>query len=186
MTRAGPLKIHLLGPFRVLVGDRQVGEDRWPRRKAKQLVQILALSPQLRLHREQLMETLWPDLSSDAAANNLNKTIHMARRALEPRLASGADSAFVRRVEEQILLDGPSGVWVDAEAFERRARKAGGGSDAEALERALELYSGDLLPENPYDELIASGYNRCHVTTNEGGSISEEVYVRNVIDRPRP
>lgn len=152
MSKSRPLRIHLLGPFRVLIGDRAVDDDRWPRRKAKQLLQILALSSRFRLHREQLMEALWPDLSSQAAANNLNKTIHMARRALEPQLKSGADSAFVRRAEEQILLDGPAGVWVDAEAFERLGREAAGGSDGPALEKALELYLGDLLPENPYDD----------------------------------
>ena len=30
---------------------------------------------------------------------------------------------------------------------------------------------------------IATGYNRCHVSTNEGGSIEEEVYVRNIVDQ---
>ncbi len=43
--------------------------------------------------------------------------------------------------------------------------------------------AGDLLPDPTDEDLIASGYNRLHVTTNEGGSIKEEVYVRNVIDR---
>ncbi|HYE99161.1 MAG TPA: DUF1553 domain-containing protein, partial [Planctomycetota bacterium] len=33
------------------------------------------------------------------------------------------------------------------------------------------------------DALIASGFNRAHITTNEGGSIEEEVYCRNVFDR---
>ena len=31
--------------------------------------------------------------------------------------------------------------------------------------------------------MIATGFNRCHVSTNEGGSIEEEVYVRNVVDQ---
>ena len=31
--------------------------------------------------------------------------------------------------------------------------------------------------------MIATGYNRCHVSTNEGGSIEEEVYVRNIVDQ---
>ncbi len=43
--------------------------------------------------------------------------------------------------------------------------------------------AGDLLPEATLDDKIASGFNRCHVSTNEGGSIDEEVYVRNVVDR---
>jgi len=47
----------------------------------------------------------------------------------------------------------------------------------------VEQLAGDLLPQATLDQQIASGFNRCHVTTNEGGSIAEEVYVRNVIDR---
>jgi hypothetical protein len=46
-----------------------------------------------------------------------------------------------------------------------------------------EQVAGDLLPEATLDQVVASGFNRCHVTTNEGGSIDEEVYVRNVVDR---
>ena len=33
------------------------------------------------------------------------------------------------------------------------------------------------------DQIIATGFNRCHVSTNEGGSIEEEVYVRNIVDQ---
>jgi len=43
--------------------------------------------------------------------------------------------------------------------------------------------AGDLLPDATLDQQVASGFNRCHVTTNEGGSIEEEVYCRNVFDR---
>jgi hypothetical protein len=46
-----------------------------------------------------------------------------------------------------------------------------------------EQLAGDLLENPTLDQEIASGFNRCHVTTSEGGSIEEEVYCRNVFDR---
>ncbi len=47
----------------------------------------------------------------------------------------------------------------------------------------IEQLAGDLLPNATLDDKVASGFNRAHVTTAEGGSIKEEVYVRNVVDR---
>ena len=46
-----------------------------------------------------------------------------------------------------------------------------------------EQLAGDLLDDPSDAQRIATGFNRAHVTTAEGGSIVEEVYVRNVIDR---
>ena len=47
----------------------------------------------------------------------------------------------------------------------------------------VEQLAGDLLPNATPDQIVATGYNRCHVSTSEGGSIEEEVYVRNVVDQ---
>lgn len=43
--------------------------------------------------------------------------------------------------------------------------------------------AGDMLENPTQSQLIGSGFNRAHITTNEGGAIKEEVYVRNVVDR---
>jgi hypothetical protein len=57
-------------------------------------------------------------------------------------------------------------------------------NDNKPYDRFLtEQLAGDLLPSATLDQIVATGFNRCHVTTSEGGSIEEEVYVRNVIDR---
>jgi hypothetical protein len=48
---------------------------------------------------------------------------------------------------------------------------------------ATKQIAGDLLPDATPQDLIASGFNRLNVTTNESGSIYEEVFARNCVDR---
>src|SRR5918993_2897296 len=61
-NNAEVVRMWLLGGFRVSVGSRTIGEDRWRRRKAATLVKLLALAPGHRLHRKWVIDHLWPDL----------------------------------------------------------------------------------------------------------------------------
>jgi DNA-binding SARP family transcriptional activator len=135
--------IRLLGGFEILLDGQPVPASAWSRRQASVLVKILALAPRRSLHREQVMNRLWPDLSPDAAGPRLHKAAHYARRVLGP------DSVVLR--SENVVLFPDAAVTVDVDAFHDRAMAALADGGQEVAERALVAYSGPLLPEDRYE-----------------------------------
>src|SRR5918996_6235295 len=83
-SRIPPLRAYLLGTPRVSVGDRALTEDAWPRRGARTLLFLVLSTPDHRLPREVVLDTLWPDADPAAALNALYISLHVLRRALEP------------------------------------------------------------------------------------------------------
>ena len=115
------------------------------------LVKLLALAPGHHLHRERAMDLLWPDQGRRAAANNLSQALHAARRALGPDDAQAASSYLASQGEQLVLCPGGE-LWVDVEAFEEAAATARRSRDTAAYRAALNLYAGELLPRDPYEE----------------------------------
>jgi len=140
----------LLGGFRVTVGTRTIEEDGWRLRKAASMVKLLALAPSHRLHRERVMDLLWPELGSKAASNNLRQALHVTRRTLNPDPASASRHPELQ--EEQLALGPEEQLWVDVDAFEEAAATARRGREPAAYRVALDLYAGELLPGDLYEE----------------------------------
>ena len=145
--RAG-LAIQLLGAFSVWVAGDQVPDGTWRLRRAKSLIKLLALAPERRLHREQVVEELWP--GEDPAGNSLHQVLYTARRALGP----DAGERLVLR-DDVVALVGDD-VWVDVDAFERAVAEARTRRTNDSYRTALELYGGELLPEDRYEDWTAA------------------------------
>jgi predicted ATPase/DNA-binding SARP family transcriptional activator/DNA-binding CsgD family transcriptional regulator/Flp pilus assembly protein TadD len=142
------VRVWLLGTFRVSVGSRTIEQDQWRLRKAASLVKLLAIAPTHRLHREHVMDLLWPALGKKAASNNLRRVLHFARRTLDP--AKG--SRYLASKDESLMLCPEGSLWVDVEAFEEAAVMARRTRDPAAYGVAIELYAGQLLPDERYEE----------------------------------
>ncbi|GAA4215330.1 ATP-binding protein [Microbispora amethystogenes] len=136
--------ITMLGRFAVQVDGDVLPPGAWHRRQAAELVKLLALAPRRRLHREEVIDALWPGVSPGQAAPRLHKAAHYARRAL------GATDAVVLRGESVGLFpDAP--VVVDAVRFAELAADALADGGVGAAAGALEAYAGPLLPDDPYE-----------------------------------
>jgi predicted ATPase/DNA-binding SARP family transcriptional activator/DNA-binding CsgD family transcriptional regulator len=156
--RPEAVRVRLLGGFGVAVGSRTITESEWRLRKAAALVKLLALAPGHRLHREQIVDLLWPELAPKAGSNNLRRAMHAARGVLDPERERDAGGYLASRGRHVVLC--PEGnLWVDAEAFEEFARYARRSREPQAYEAALSLYGGELLPEDRY-EGWAEGHRR--------------------------
>lgn len=83
--RVPVVRIRLLGTFYVSVNGQPIAESAWRQRKAAAVVKLLAIEPSHRLHREQLIDRLWPELDLEAGLNNLRQALYHARRQTDGR-----------------------------------------------------------------------------------------------------
>jgi DNA-binding SARP family transcriptional activator len=148
----GQLEIRLLGGFGVRLGQFEVPDSAFVRRKPKSLLKLLALQSGNRMHRDQIIETLWAGLQPLGGAAQLYKAVHQARKALLVAGAGILPETILVLKDEELRLKSPGGVRTDVERFLTLARVALASRDRAALEQALAAYEGDLLPTDLYED----------------------------------
>ena len=139
------IELRLLGGFDATVDGVAVAPEQWTRRQAASLVKVLALAPGHRLHREQVIEALWPRAGVEAAGPRLHKAAHYARRAL------GGDGSLVQLRHDMVALSPDGDLRIDVDAFHDDAKRALEEGTVEAANKVLAEYGGRLLPEDVYE-----------------------------------
>ena len=99
------------------------------------------------MHREQVVDVLWPKVGAEDALNSFGKALHAARRALEPKRPQRQESAYLRLADGMLVLN-TEHVIVDTDEFERLAEDALRSREIAAYEAAFAAYRGELLPED--------------------------------------
>ncbi len=84
------------------------------RRKVLALLCLLLTKPRFAATREEVLETLWPDLEPDVAMNSLNQTVYFLRRIFEPEYKEETSPGYLQQDIET--------VWLDQELVDSRAR----------------------------------------------------------------
>lgn len=160
---ADRVQVVTLGRFRLTVGGTDVACARWPRKQALTLFKFLLTSRGRAVHRERLMDLLWPEVEERAGRERLKVTVYFLRRALRQ---AGLDGEILETAGESYLL-APDRLEVDRDRFERQIAKArdlarrGHRPEARALfEEAVEVYRGDDLEEDLYADWCAEERER--------------------------
>jgi len=153
--------------FEVSIDGDPVPEDRWPRRKAKDVLKVLLTDPGKPFTTDQLIEALLPGADVATATGNIQARVSELRRVLEPELSRGRDSQFIVSLGEGYAFSPACEHWLDTQAFEaglRHAEKLASGERmqeaVEGFEQALLLYGGDFLVEDRYAEWAEAARSR--------------------------
>ena len=141
--------------------------------RARALLRLLALHQGRPVHRETLVEALWPEAGPAAGTRSMQVAVSALRRVLEPESARGGSQLVVREADSyRLALPGPAASDVaEFDAARRAARQATGAGDAAAartaLERARATYRGDLLPEDGPAEWVVKPRDQLRLQATE-------------------
>ena len=159
----GLLQIFMLGKFGLVANEQGIEVEKWKRRQAVTLLKFLAIHLGRPVHRERILDCLWPDVDEERGWGRLKVTMYYLRTQLR---AAGAGGDSIRTLGSAYLLRRDA-VWVDAEHFEKLAGegRAQQGKDRcdEALrcyDEALFLYRGDYLEQDVYADWCAEERER--------------------------
>lgn len=171
--------VRCLGGFALQVDGHPV--DLGPLRpRARALLRLLALSPNRDVHREKLVDALWPGVELAVGTRRLQVAVSSVRQLLEQGGLPGTEVLSRRGDAYRLAL--PPGSVVDVEAFER------GLSDADASARrgdstatdlrsaALAWYRGDLLPEDGPAEYVVGDRDRLRVLAASAAATLAQEY----------
>ena len=147
------IELRCLGGFSLRIDGVEIGW-RALRPKARCLLMLLALHQGRPLHRELLIEALWPEATLSSGVRSLQVAVSSIRQCLA---VGGMVGDPIRRQGDAYELVLPGAV-VDVTTFERtieEARRLPRSAALTARRIALELYLGELLPEvGPADWVV--------------------------------
>jgi hypothetical protein len=158
-ARPAPAVLHMFGRFRVTIGS---GEVCFGRRRARSLIQYLAVRSDGTATREELLREFWPGMERRAAADALVNTCSTVRRALAQCVGRDAVDAYFTVHRNTVALR-LGNVVSTANRFSTHIKVAAAAYDRGDMHAAvahwsaaLRLHSAPLLSGEPPAPWIAA------------------------------
>ena len=175
--RAAVVRIRTLGGFSLDVDGRRVLLD-GAKPRVRTLLRLLAVHAGAPVHREVIQDALWPEADATAGARSLHVALSALRRWLD-EVAGPVGATLIAREGDAYRLD-VAREDVDLGRFdhamaEGRAARARGEHAAAAYALALELYGGELLPEEgPADWIVTRRDHYREAAVEAAGELASE------------
>jgi len=149
--------IRTFGKFEVLLNGRKLSKEDWQRKKVRDLFKYLLIHYQKAVTTDELAEQLWQSDSREIATA-LKTTISHLRKALEPSLSAYQPSRYLTTQDHAYLLDFGDAAEIDCVQFKsllKTAQHESGEGKKKKLESAIQIYQGDFLNEDAYEDWVA-------------------------------
>lgn len=143
-----------LGRVRLRIGDRWV-EGAEIRRKVLALLCLLISKSRFASTREDVLESLWPELDPASALNSLNQTVYFLRRVFEPEYRDDVSPGYLQQDAETIWLD-PELVDARSRRCQELIRSLGAGPSPDDVAKLAEEYRGQFALDFSYEEWASS------------------------------
>jgi DNA-binding SARP family transcriptional activator len=134
-----------------------VAVQHWRRRSAERLLKLLLVNGR-RIHRDVLLDLLWPDVPIKSSIPGLRVTLHALRRAIA-QVAPDLESSDLIRAEGDTYVLNTQGLWIDSDAFDEHYSAGLRFERAHQIELAMReytaaeaLYRDDFLVEDLYED----------------------------------
>lgn len=153
--------VKLFGSFQLVTEGVSIDESEWKTRKIRGILKYILANPERPVSREYLASIFWPESDIKAASTSLRAALYELRKILaRAGLAFESSDALITEVNNCFQICGGDRVETDTGKFAGLYSKYKSGSYEQGEARSLltqmiELYKGDFLEDDPYDEWAA-------------------------------
>jgi len=160
---AHTLQVFTLGSFGLVVAGQNIALEKWKRKQAVTLLKYLVSQLDRPVHRERLLDSLWPGVDEQQGWGRLKVAMYCLRSELR---ANGINKEVVKTSDKTYTLRRDA-VWVDTYAFEKFVTEGRELQQQKQWKDALSryndaslLYRGDYLEEEVFSDWCAEERER--------------------------